>query len=247
MTRDSKKRRERAALDFLIDQVDLGISVSEVVERESPDFLVRGADGSTFGVEVVELADGGLAAGMAGYRRLKAELEARMKAEDLNVLVSLRTRGGFLPRLNEGPVTRSHVDGLYQLVAAHVAADEGERAYERDELRPRGIDWIVRVGIYPSGEPAVMANAQTVGFGLPSHVQKHVDAKNAKVETYRENVDGPVWLLLLGGVRFASGVWSELIRDRRLESDFDRVFYVDAYDGAAFEVMTPEAPIEESR
>ena len=54
--------------------------------------------------------------------------------------------------------------------------------------------------------------------------------------------DAPIWLLMVAGVRFASGVWSDTVRSRTFTSDFDRLFYVDGYDGGGFQVSNGRRP-----
>lgn len=231
-----RKKRERRALDFLLTRLDVGIEIENVVERESPDFEVHGRYGTVIGVEVVEVVESSVAAGMAGFERLRAELQRAMDEAGLRLAVMLQTGGGFIPKLNEGGVAASHAAGLLVLLRQHEAEGRGPCTYLRRELRGHGVEWIMRAIVSPAEAPAVGRIARRSGIGLMPVVPQLVQEKEAKLDGYRAAIGGPVWLLLVAGTQFAAGVWSETLRHRALRSSFDRLFYVDAYDSAAFEV-----------
>ena len=72
-----------------------------------------------------------------------------------------------------------------------------------------------------------------------SFVQGCIDAKNSKASSYRTQLDvSELWLLLLAGVGFRSGVWSAEIEGQVFPSAFDRIYCFDAFEKRAFEVVT---------
>lgn len=233
VTRQVVKDLERAALDALVAHVDLGTQI-DVVPDESPDFLLT-VDGQVIGVEVVELVDNGMAAGMASYRTMAADLKTKLVAGSLNVTIRLRTREGFIPKLVGAKVRKANLNGLLSLAQAHVASGADTVTYDTQQLRSHGVEWLIKA-TFSTGRPDVHEFASSVGFGLSAQVQHHVDAKEKKLPEYRKKCSGEVWLLMIAGTRFASGIWSETVRGAVFQSGFDRIFYVDGYDNAVFEV-----------
>lgn len=60
-------------------------------------------------------------------------------------------------------------------------------------------------------------------------VQVRIDAKNAKVASYRAALPGPeLWLLLVTS-SFRSAVWNAVFDGHVYRSAFDRTFCLDAY------------------
>jgi hypothetical protein len=238
VTRDHAKRQEREALELFLARCDLGIAPTDIIDRERPDFELRFENGQRCGLEVARLVDGPLAAGMAGGLRLKRELLSRLAEDGLGVLAVLRVRDGFISLLNRSGVPQSHADGLNRLVRDHVEQERGDASYPRSALQEYGVEWVHKVTLRARDEPAVGIVSGVMGLGLEARTLSIVDAKNALLPVYRQNVPGDQWLLLVAGTQFAGGVDSESMRERLIRTDFDRVFYVDGYDGAAFELET---------
>lgn len=153
----------------------------------------------------------------------------------------IRTRDGFIPALNDGETGRRLVQGLLALAADHVAEDRARRVYRSLDLRSYGVDRLTNVSIALAETPTVYTGVSVIGNGalLVDAVQRAIDQKNAKVDAYRAEMGArPLWLLVLAGGSFASGTASEIVRDAEYASRFDRTLYVDAYDGAAFDLRT---------
>lgn len=236
-----KKEREVLAVREALVRV-LGV-VGDVPVRshEGPDAIATLPELGEVGVEVVEPVDQGVASGMAGLERIGDKLLARLNEAGHRVEVHLRTGGGFIAMLNDGKTLRRHVDGLDALVTEHVEASRTRGTYRREGLRKHGLDRLTRVTVGPAETPTVYTGAGVIGNGVlvSDAVQGAINAKNAKVDRYRaEMAHRPLWLLVLAGGSFAGGSVSEFVRGATYVSAFDRTLFMNAYDGAAFELST---------
>jgi hypothetical protein len=135
------------------------------------------------------------------------------------------------------------VQRLIELADEHVRGGRTPRYYEQPELEAMGIGELDAVYVDAAREVQVLSG--THGDDLRhGFVQSGIDEKNEKVAAYRENMSGAKeqWLLVLAGIRGASGVWHVVIKDHVYVSTFDRTFCLDAYDDVAFEVRTVPPP-----
>ncbi|NOY94132.1 MAG: hypothetical protein GXP55_23350 [Deltaproteobacteria bacterium] len=237
MTRQSAKAAERAALELLMAKVDIGVDVAHIVTREAPDFVLELSDGSCVGVEVVELADEAIANGMGSYGHLKRGVRERLEDRGIKVGICLSAHTERLAEM-AGASWKPEADGIVRLARGHVDAECRDHTYEGAALDGYGVHYLDSVSMSASDEPWVGTGAHGPGRRLVAQAHRHVVNKNAKLPKYRANVDGPIWLVLVGGGRLASGTWSVMIRDLTFRSDFDRTFYVDHSDSTAFEVST---------
>ena len=233
MSRLAKKEHERAAVSELLKW--LGIVDAEVSDRESPDFEVFAAEKGRFAIEVVELADPSIAAGQAALKALEKDLADALRSRGLTRGVHLSVGEGgilFAPR----EVRARHVKAITELVnersSRRGAIDIGNRA-----LASAGAEFVLKVMVNDSGFVTIGSSA--TGRRQP-FVQGCIDAKNAKVSEYRASLGAgqPLWLLLLTGIAFRSGIWSVVVEDHEYISDFDRTFCIDAFENKFIEVKT---------
>jgi hypothetical protein len=231
----AKKEAEAAAVRELVHLCNLPV-VGEPVAGESPDFRLELSSGARVGLEVTELADPRIAEGAAANQRLEAALTDRLRREDLHVAIHLGVPEGFAPLLAPGDVLRQHVDALVSLVRVHLQERRGDKKYTLDELRPFGVSYLADVTVREGSFVTIGHRAS--GRRSP-FVQGCIDAKSSKAATYRARLDvSELWLLLLAGVGFRSGVWSAEIEGQVFASAFDRIFCLDAFEKRAFEVAT---------
>lgn len=238
MTRPAKKKFEQQVLDVFLEKMSRQLSPHSIEQRESPDFLMRFTDGHCAGIELVELADNGHAAGAAALRRLCGDVEDELKRRGLRAWVLLQSGDGFLPLL--APHVRANRDAIVELVAEQIAHDGRLRRYRSGELRKRGVQFLTLVGVKAADDLTVGPTTHLMGFGTPDFVQAAIRRKEGKLSEYRQNIGEAldVWLLMYAGTRPASGVWCQNVRGKTFVSAFDRTYYLDAFDDACFQVTT---------
>ena len=234
MTRDEKRAYERKAVVEILRL--LAVDVERIDQRERPDFDVKLADGSHVGIEITELADDVVARGAAALKALQRELVRELNARGIEKGVHLAASDGFAALLTSRDVRAKNVAALADLVAEHAQAP-GMLTIGYDALVARGIQFVLEATVNDGG--AVTTGQRSAGRRAPS-VQQQIDAKNAKAGEYRLAVPHAreLWLLLLTGVDFRSGVWSAVIEDHTYVSTFDRILCIDAYENKLIEVRT---------
>jgi hypothetical protein len=238
MTRMKKKEVEERQVREFLTRMGLSDSVRTIVAGETPDFRLTFADGTTVGIELVELANGEIAAGQAGLRRLSSMIGTALRRERINVHVNLRTTGLLLPNLNLGTIEKANAAAIVDLARAHVAAHERRKAWFASDLKALGVRSLSEVVLTTHDAPQVTSGVIIDGRAFRQATNAIVAKKSALISSYRAALpDTPVWLLMVGGCRTASGTWSEDLKDGIEPNPFDRVFYLDYSDNLAFEVF----------
>lgn len=239
MTPAEKRQHELKAVIELLRW--RALDVKRIVQRERPDFEVQLADGSTVGIEVTELADDALARGAAILKLLQKELVQELEVKGVTKGVHLGIPEGFALLLGSRDVRARNVKALVDLAVENQAA-EGMLTIEYDALVARGVQFILEATFSDSG--AVTTGHSATGRRAPS-VQEGIDAKNEKAPEYRVALPHAreLWLLLLSGVDFRSGVWSAVVEGHEYVSAFDRTFCIDAYENKFIELRTRRSEI----
>jgi hypothetical protein len=249
---DKKKQRERAILDEF-RKVCPDFPPGEIIDCESPDFLLPSTDG-TIGFEVTEYIRGQTPRGGSPLRerekfREKVVLRAQKLFEQrcivpLNVIVHWLSRP--TPKANPEFLAASIAD----LVAAHVPTDTYQKM-RLDAVALEGTrieDQVLSISIWrlrPTARNgwAVMGGA-FVGIP-PDELQTAIDGKKAKVAPYRLKCDR-VWLIIAAGLVHISShaeIHEEDL-DHVFLTPFDRVFFYDWATSRCVSLVTsnPQTP-----
>ena len=215
----------------------LRLDVTTIAHEDAPDLRITTSTGRVIGVEVTEVADNGVAHADAATQRFDQALTDCLKANSTNASILVGNGEGFAELLAKRSECARHVEALARLAATHIRERRPMRTYQHRELLQAGAPYILRATIFAAEEPAA-GSVLHAGGRHASFVQTCIDKKNALAPRYRTETPEGLWLLLLAGIAFRSGVSAGVIRDHEYVSAFDRILCVDAYEGLVFEVPT---------
>ena len=238
MTRPEQKEFEGAVLSRLQKGMDLHLEVVET-GREAPDFVVS-LEGRRIGVEVAEAVDQSVASADPELSRLSNEVHQELNRRGFNIVVAGIADYASLPRLRTGKERRRNRDSIIELVKDVVEDLTEARRYGQPELEERyRIDCLWSLKLLPTDSPSYASfSSAPLGSDLMPQVQKTLTEKGGKLAEYRRNAAvSEVWLVLAAGRGNARALESSIVRQTTYDSDFDRVFWVDEFDGAVFEVQ----------
>lgn len=242
----ARKDRELDAVRALFASTNvphslLHLDVGEPVRPGWPDALASTRVGRQIAVEVVTSTDEALAAGMSALQRLEREVEDRLAQGGMAAHVQMRTREGFLRHLSPREIREATADKVVNLVHAHQARPASTATYDRSGLRSHGIEWLSSVRIHNDTDLLVTASAPSARFTFVPLIQMMIDKKNHLEPKYRSAVGGrDLWLLIVAGESFESGIHGHSVRSHRYTSAFDRTFLLDHCTGAVTELVTTE-------
>jgi len=220
MNRD-KKRGEREWVGRFRATWKGGCDITSVHTFERPDFRGWLASGRQYGLEVTTVTDKVLAESTSRLQAFRDELENAAREAAVSAVFSLDFEEYHAARL----VDREH---RRQLVAGLLTLARAANARPTQRHRTVTLDGLDGVRIYPEEKGvAVVIGRGAWGRGW-NEIQACIGAKNAKIEEYRKRIpdDALLWLLLVAGNTFASGVAAPS-PNLPFESSFDRIFFLD--------------------
>jgi hypothetical protein len=207
-----------------------GASEIRSVHRfEAPDFRGQLMSSRQFGLEVATVTDEKLAKDDKFVRNVfVAELKRAAAAASVT--------GAFFAAFAEYDATRLRIAGHRKRVITgllDLAQDPArpKGVIRRPELLSRGLDALMAASLEPSDQGITVITGRNARGRGTVFVQDCIAAKDAKVPLYRSRIPpgAELWLLLVSGASFASGV-SVPPADPPFETAFDRVFFLDCTD-----------------
>jgi hypothetical protein len=234
-----KKMMERRVIE-LAWRAGLPLPPGELVDREIPDFQI-GIGPGLVGIEVTAVTPpprhpsfnsplaecdkygGVIRKAESQYRRIAGGVPVKVTAYPWEME---RTRG----------MEREMVRELVDFVRAHSHQATPVATYQRRNQLPRGFGVVsIAAGTEPWFSGA--SGSQTVA-GIYNELSRRIAEKNARLPTYRQNLQSAaIWLLLYSGVAVSNGI--EIphgIQEWRPPFEFDRVFLFAALAGHVMEI-----------
>jgi hypothetical protein len=254
----TQKARERHLLDRFAKAYPEFPS-GDIVDSESPDFLIKSPD-RTIGIEVMEYHARGPRDGKGGpQQRLQLEMCKRVVARardeyertsDVPLWIScLWSPGMSLLRSDLKPLSaelaklvgRSIPPGPSATVELGLADLEGTLFEDKiASLRIRRRPYIDR-------NMWVIPGAAFIAVD-PAEVELLISEKEAKVHQYRQKCDA-AWLLIVasGEDIVSTGELTAAAHEHCFETAFDRVIWFDYLDGRSFTLKSDESYVNEAR
>ena len=196
---------------------------------EAPDFRGWLASGRQYGLEIVSLTERTLAWDEDYVLKVFVpELKAAATAASIN--------GTFFAAFTEYDAARLRSDAHRAQVVAwfmNLARDPNRPppVMRRPEVLRRGCDALEAASFEPRDEGVTVMTGRNARGRASGFVQECIAAKNAKAAQYRRRIPSgaDLWLLLVSGASFASGV-AVPPPEPPFETTFDRVFFLDCTD-----------------
>jgi hypothetical protein len=219
---------------------ELALDPTSLVDRESPDFELTLDDGTLVGLEIEETIDQSAASGRASMERFCRALENELIKRKLSLFV-VPSFSWDAANLIAPPVVREgHVRAVADLIERHCLAGTRQELDDIDQesLSALGAPFICGLTVQSAAATAVGWGHHRPGPNW-AFVDDMIRHKDRLVPKYRNNMAraGAFWLLLVAGSTPAGVVWGAVARDHRYQTQFDRVFFMDANGGSPFELM----------
>ncbi len=218
-----------------------GFPDGEVVDHESPDFLIRNGE-RTIGVELQEFIQGASQDGSPARQgesvRAAVMKTAQQQFESRHADTYLYVYGHGNPMaMWSGPTVRNLAPKVASLVETLVPTlptpDEGfsRVVADYDDLEHGGLsDWLTHLTVlrYYRATYGLWATTEA-GFSSRdlAALDVQAEAKAAKVPSYRQACDD-VWLVLYSLALPSGGFDMEALMGHRMASSFDHVVFLDA-------------------
>ncbi len=235
---EQKKVVERYQLKKFLQYAPLSLNQVNIVDSESPDFILALPKGKAVGVELTEVfwpsEDEDLPAqGVHALYDKIVDMARREydKQDGPPVAVSVIFSPAFTPSKRDAPSTSKSIANF---VLAHVPDEEGERIFSRTaflrnlECFPENVR---HIHIYRWLDLKRSYFMSPKSSFIPSlkreHVEKVIQRKEKKLKTYRENYPEceEMWLVMVCNRELASQFdLDRLLFTTPLPSNFDRVF-----------------------
>lgn len=247
MTRQTKRDRERAQLDFMIEKLGLDVVRVTPGEPPAPDFLLELRDGAKIAVELTEARESYIAEGTGALKRLRSAVLKLLGTRGVTAAVRahLRLREETAAFLNsDAKLLHRVAEQVVAFVEPHVqqVAAGPSRPFTEEDLRAAGVECLRGLLLQPFAKLDVSTG--TIGPGQRSTtIQAAIDRKASKLENYRAEVAGAAtWLLIVGGAGRGASVdaWEA---DGTFVSPFDRTIFVELYEGKCV-VLTTTKPTD---
>jgi hypothetical protein len=244
MSTDAKRTKKGIERYFLerARQLDPRIPAGEIVECESPDFLIATSCG-TLGIEVTQIFQPAASGGFNPRQvesfqdkviRVAARLYEQSGARPVDVLVYREGKGA---RHSHSRVAKSLVDFVR---SRYGDSENYTRIYQRPHT-PQGF-LAIRVARPVDGATNTW-QAGHAGRNLrlsQTLLSAEIERKNKLVPTYRQKAD-PIWLLLVASLFPLSASFSipDEIETWSFSFDFDKVLLLSEEDARVFKLRGP--------
>lgn len=231
-----KKSRERTLLKELRPKVP-GFPQGEITDSEGPDFLVRGEDGETVGIELVDYVRGQSENGspLRQDESLRARIltEAKSRFESEDEALSLEVHFSWFPRVHlKKDFITSLASQITTLVRTNIPPNVHDMVCIDAREFPKPLNRYLRRIILVRLHETTSSHWSSVGAGWIAvsleEIQSLINAKGQKLADYRKNCD-KVWLVIVAdGKSISSQV--DLPADIHkfpIETDFDEIIFWD--------------------
>lgn len=235
--RQAKKAREQEHLDrFLALQ---GIRPEAIRAGDPLDFILDLGGGCRVGVELVGVDDEAQRKNNAmADRHIAQKVDAALREQGYVLQVQLIWKFD-LTQFSENPKRlRVFLDKLMAVInkeAPSLGDDEfvlsdDEEDHQLQDLDLAELSDLVLRKMDHLTEPEVLSIPMAWAQGS-SGIMTALRDKEDKLPEYRRILgDGDVWLLFVTGARFEQNVYASLVKERNMQSKFDRVFLLDLRD-----------------
>lgn len=235
--RQAKKAREQEHLDrFLALQC---IRPDAIRAGDPLDFILDLGGGRRAGVELVGVDDEAQRKNNAMVERhIAQKVDAALREQGYVLQVQLIWKFG-LAQFSEDPKRiRVFLDKLMAVInkeAPSLGDDALVLSDDEKDQQLQGLDLaelsdLVLQKMDHLTEPEVLSIPMAWAHG-ESGIVKALRDKEDKLPEYRRILgNGEVWLLFVTGARFEQNVYASLVKERNMQSKFDRVFLLELRD-----------------
>lgn len=236
-----QKQQEREFLERFRES-HKGFPNGEIIDSESPDFMIEDGGTCVVGIEVTEfygqLYNDGLPSLQAQENRKGRVLRRVKEACEANGLSNFQVSVDFHPgRKLVSAREHDFTQELAQLIQRNLPSPGDKICLSQTpKISDRPPDEIIRVWIArPSNSDEPSHVVSSAGGISPQYtlyeLQKEVDRKEKKVSIYAKRCP-EVWLLIVGGQNLSPSTWIDLprgISEHRFGSSFNKVFFLHCY------------------
>lgn len=232
----AKKVREQKHLDhFLALQ---GIRPEAVRVGDPLDFILDLGDGRRVGVELVGVDNDAQIKNNLMADRLAQKVDAALREKGFVIQVQLLWKFDLIRFSENDKRINVFLNNLMAVINkeapflgddAFVLSDDEEN-HQLQDLDLSELSDLVLQKMEHLTEPEVLSISMAWAKGESGFMAALRD-KEDKLPAYRRILgDGDVWLLFVTGSRFEQNVYASLVKERELQSKFDRVFLLDLRD-----------------
>lgn len=224
-----QKDIERGDVQLLL-RLRPDLQVATIDPSESPDFVLTLHGGARTGLEVTRLTREAVTRAGANASKLRQEVQEALETARIPAEVQLNmawpTNGCDPP----APDASRRVEIVGRLTnEVTLLMDNGAVPTEgwTGDLPVPAVPELRSITVSRSSATLVSVARFASRAGTPS-IQACIDAKNAKLVTYRQHPAGltEFWLLLVSGHTFADPFLDEAVETEIFSTSFDRVFFL---------------------
>lgn len=201
---------------------------------ESPDYLLRLADGRKIGLEITRLANPVDEAHVAEIRRFREEIEEALRRNGLNVFLMISFEDSD-PNVKNSRKRANTIAAIVEAIQRTGKSGTAPFFLFKGDLIDMGLSGIDEVSISPCDEPTIADAYWSWGKNVRSVIENAVRDKERLLPSYKINCgdSDEFWLLMVSQVSPTELRLKNVIEDISISSTFDRVYFFDFKEKAS--------------